>query len=57
LNSGPDAMLTIPNRSGRGFFLELPEHELTPNTALFRYQGMGDSIGLIFQTAHGALRD
>jgi hypothetical protein len=57
LNSGPDAVLTIPNRSGRGFFLELPEHELTPTTALFGYQGMGDSIGLIFQTAHDALRD
>jgi hypothetical protein len=50
LNSRPDEVLTIPKRSGRGFVLNLTEHERTPNTALFGHPGMGDSIGLIFQT-------
>lgn len=57
MNSRPDEVLTIPKRSGRGFVLNLPEHEPTPNTALFCHQGMGDSVGLIFQAAHDALRD
>jgi len=45
-SNGVDAVLTIPMRFGRGFFLELPEYELTPNTTLFGHPGLGGSFGL-----------
>lgn len=45
-SNGPDAVLLIPMRFGRGFFLELPEYGLTPNTTLFGHPGMGGSFGL-----------
>lgn len=45
-SNGKDAVLTIPMRFGRGFFLELPEYQLTPNTTLFGHPGMGGSFGL-----------
>ncbi|MEO8456868.1 MAG: serine hydrolase domain-containing protein [Chloroflexota bacterium] len=45
-SNGVDQVLTIPMRFGRGFFLELPEYELTKNTTLFGHPGMGGSFGL-----------
>ena len=45
-SNGVDAVLFIPMRFGRGFFLELPEYALTPNTSLFGHPGMGGSFGL-----------
>jgi CubicO group peptidase (beta-lactamase class C family) len=45
-STGADKVLMIPMRFGRGFFLELPEYELTKNTTLFGHPGMGGSFGL-----------
>jgi CubicO group peptidase (beta-lactamase class C family) len=45
-SNGEDAVLLIASRFGRGFFLELPEYALTPNTSLFGHPGMGGSFGL-----------
>jgi CubicO group peptidase (beta-lactamase class C family) len=45
-SNGEDAVLMIASRFGRGFFLELPEYALTPNTSLFGHPGMGGSFGL-----------
>jgi CubicO group peptidase (beta-lactamase class C family) len=45
-SNGADQVLTIPMRFGRGFFLELPEYQLTKNTTLFGHPGMGGSFGL-----------
>ncbi len=45
-SNGEDAVLMIPSRFGRGFFLELPEYALTPNTTLFGHPGLGGSFGL-----------
>lgn len=43
---GEDAVLFMPLRFGRGFFLEAPEYGLTPNCSLFGHPGMGGSFGL-----------
>jgi CubicO group peptidase (beta-lactamase class C family) len=43
---GEDAVLFMPLRFGRGFFLEAPEYGLTPNASLFGHPGMGGSFGL-----------
>jgi CubicO group peptidase (beta-lactamase class C family) len=44
-SNGPDAVLMIPTRFGRGYFLELSEYEITPNTSLFGHPGLGGSFG------------
>lgn len=43
---GEDAVLFMPLRFGRGFFLEAPEYGLTKNCSLFGHPGMGGSFGL-----------
>jgi CubicO group peptidase (beta-lactamase class C family) len=43
---GEDAVLFMPLRFGRGFFLEAPEYGLTPDASLFGHPGMGGSFGL-----------
>jgi CubicO group peptidase (beta-lactamase class C family) len=43
---GEDAVLFMPMRFGRGFFLEAPEYGLTEGARLFGHPGMGGSFGL-----------
>jgi len=43
---GEDAVLFMPMRFGRGFFLEAPEYGLTEGSRLFGHPGMGGSFGL-----------
>ncbi|MEK7247915.1 MAG: serine hydrolase domain-containing protein [Chloroflexota bacterium] len=43
---GEDAVLFMPLRFGRGFFLEAPEYGLTEGARLFGHPGMGGSFGL-----------
>ena len=45
-SNGTDAVLMIPSRFSRGFFMELPEYGLTPNATLFGHPGLGGSFGL-----------
>ena len=42
---GPDAVILLPTRFGRGFMLEGPDYGLSPAARLFGHPGLGGSYG------------
>ncbi len=43
--AGPDAVITMPTRFGRGFWLSRPEAPLGPNPNNFGHPGLGGAVG------------